>query len=77
MEEHYLLNEVAKRLGVRPYRIAYAIAVGHIPEPQTRIANKRIFCDADIERLATHFGIGLGGKPSRKTSMHKQEPHHE
>jgi len=63
MNENYLLNDVAKRLGVRHYRIAYALTVGLVPEPETpRIANKRIFCDKDIRRLAAHFGVDLRAK---------------
>jgi hypothetical protein len=54
---HYLLKDVAAALGVRPYRIAYAISVGLVPEPVTRIANKRIFSERDVRRLAAHFGV--------------------
>jgi hypothetical protein len=68
----YLLKDVAKQLGVRPYRIAYAISVGLIPEPETRIANKRIFCDKDIRRLATHFGVELDGKSEEAHLTHSR-----
>jgi DNA-binding transcriptional MerR regulator len=77
MKQHYLLGDVAKRLGVRPYRVGYAIAVGHVPEPKLRLGNKRVFESADIERLAAHFGVNLGGKPGSKTLMHKEGPRHE
>ena len=30
---HFLLRDVAKRLGVKPYRIAYALSVGLVEEP--------------------------------------------
>jgi hypothetical protein len=70
MSENYLLKDVAKHLGVRPYRIAYAISVSHVPEPETRIANNRIFDTDDIRRLAVHFGVEPGGKAgSRKKGV--------
>ena len=33
-KEHFLLREVAKRLGVKPYQIAYALSVGLVEEPE-------------------------------------------
>ncbi len=57
MKRHYLLNEVAKVLRKRPYQVAYAITSGSVQEPKLRISNKRIFLEADIRRLAEHFGI--------------------
>lgn len=59
-KRHYLLKDVAKRLGVKPYQIAYALSVGLVQEPKLRISNKRIFMFEDIERLAAHFGIDRG-----------------
>jgi len=56
-EKCYLLNEAAKMLGVPHYRIAYALTTGLVEEPPLRIANKRIFHDDDIRRLAAHFGV--------------------
>ncbi len=42
-KQHFLLRDVAKKLGVKPYQIAYALSVGLVPEPKLRISNKRIF----------------------------------
>jgi hypothetical protein len=57
---HYTLRDVARVLKVKPYQVTYALSVGHVPEPGTRINNKRVFQQDDIDRLATHFGVGLG-----------------
>lgn len=65
-QKHYLLKDVAKRLDVKPYQIAYALSVGLVPEPMLRISNKRIFQAGDIDRLAAHFGVELGARPGRK-----------
>jgi hypothetical protein len=65
-KQHYLLNDVAKRLSLKPYRITYALAAGLVPEPRLRIANKRIFGDDDIRRLAAHFGVILPGSAASR-----------
>ena len=61
-KEQLLLGDVAQLLGVKRYRISYALVNGLVPEPTTRISNKRIFEQKDIERLAEHFGVELKTK---------------
>ena len=56
MKEHYLLGEVAKILDRKPHQIVHLLTTGKIPEPEQRIANKRLFSVEDVERLARHFG---------------------
>ena len=69
-KQHFLLRDVARRLGVKPYQVSYALSVGLVREPELRIANKRVFLPEDIDRLAAHFGVTLAGKeettPNRK-----------
>ena len=57
MKEHFLLGEVAKVLGRKPHQIVHLLTTGKIPEPQVRIANKRLFVIEDVERLARHFRV--------------------
>lgn len=52
MTKQYLLGEVAKILGRRPHQITYLITSGQAPEPERRLANKRLFSEADVSRLA-------------------------
>jgi hypothetical protein len=59
MKQHLLLNEVAKLLKLKPYKIVYALTTGLVEEPGLRIANKRIFQQEDVEKLAAHFGVAL------------------
>ena len=47
-------------LGVKPYRVTYALTTGLVPEPRNRIANKRLFDSADVARLADYFGTTIG-----------------
>jgi hypothetical protein len=54
-QTQFILNEVAKVAGVKPYVIAYAISAGHIPEPTLRIAGKRIFSAKEVEAIKKYF----------------------
>jgi len=57
MTKQYLLGEVAKILGRRPHQITYLITSGQAPEPERRIANKRIFSESDVSRLARRLKV--------------------
>ncbi|MGE3408659.1 MAG: MerR family transcriptional regulator [Pirellulales bacterium] len=67
MNNHYLLNEAAKLVGVRGYQIAYAIQQGYLPEPEMRLTHQRIFTDQDIVRIREYFATKSSnrGKPSK------------
>lgn len=54
-KQHFLLGEVARLVGVRPYQITYLISMGVIEEPQLRINNKRIFGPKDVEKIKRVF----------------------
>jgi hypothetical protein len=62
MQEHMSLKDVARLVQIKPYRIAYAISVGLIPEPDLRVGNHRVFQSEDVKRVAAHFGVALPGK---------------
>ena len=65
MNEGYLLNDAAKRAGVRGYQVAYAIAQGYLPEPTQWFNRQRVFTDADIARIKEYFATRpKRGKPS-------------
>ena len=68
MKTHYLLGEVARLLKIKPYRIAYGISVGIIPDAKMRISNKRVFTFEEIETMAAHFNVELKKKPARTKS---------
>ncbi len=57
MQKIYSLKDVARVLGVRSHRVGYAVSSGAVPEPDLRLANKRIFTTDDVIRLAEHFGV--------------------
>jgi DNA-binding transcriptional MerR regulator len=53
------LKDVCKLLGVQPYRVQHAYAVGAVQEPQTRVSGRRVFGPADVRRLAAHFKVKI------------------
>lgn len=52
----YSTGEVAKLLGLKRHVLEYSIQVGHVPEPQMRFLNRRVFQQAEIRAIAAHFG---------------------
>jgi len=56
---YLLLGDVSRLLGVKPYRVNYAIVNNLVEEPALRIANRRVFVRKNVEQLAEHFGIVL------------------
>lgn len=59
MKQLLSTGDVSKLLGIAKHKIEYAIANGSIPEPELRIANKRVFTSDDVQRVANHFGVEL------------------
>jgi len=57
MEKHFLLGDVARILDRKPYQVVHLLTTGKIPEPEQRIANKRLFSAEDVTRLARHFKV--------------------
>jgi DNA-binding transcriptional MerR regulator len=55
----YSIREVAHILRVQQYQIAYLLTTGKVPEPQTRLGNRRAFSVDDIERLAKCLNVAL------------------
>jgi hypothetical protein len=55
--QYLLLNDVARILGLKAHQIAYALATGQVAEPALRVANKRVFGEEDVRRLAAHFRV--------------------
>lgn len=70
MTQGYLLNDAAKRAGVRGYQVAYAITQGHLPEVENWLNHQRIFTDKDIARIKEYFATrpkrGCPGIPRRE-----------
>jgi len=50
-QQHYILHEVAKAGGRKPYQIAYMLSNGDLDEPKLRIGNRRIFTHEEVVRI--------------------------
>jgi len=55
MQNQFLLHEVASMVGIRGYRIAYAISQRYLPEPAQRLNHQRIFTPDDVTRIRKYF----------------------
>lgn len=53
-KELFLLREAAKRIGVRPHQLDYAILSGFIPQP-ARLGNMRVWTESDLQTAKRHF----------------------
>ena len=71
MDQALSLHQVAELLQLRHYRIAYAIATHRVPEPALRVANNRVFQNADIARIARHFGVTYPPAESALTTVNE------
>jgi len=54
-QTQFILNEVAKIVGVKAHVIAYAISSQTLPETKLRIAGKRIFSTKEVEAIKKYF----------------------
>ena len=61
----FSLRQVSRRLGVAYWRISYAHASGAVREPTSRFAGKRLYTEADVAALASHFNVQPGGEPEK------------
>ena len=75
MQQILGLGDVSRLIGIARHRIEYAISNGAIPEPELRIANKRVFTTEDTERIADYFGVVMNqtsdGKEATCNSLHR------
>jgi len=56
--QFYSIAEVSRLLGVAEHRVNYAHRASKVPSPVI-FAGRRMYVQADIERLAQHFSVDL------------------
>jgi len=66
MDTYYSLGEIARLLGVAPYRIVYRHTTGRSPEPE-RLFGNRAYRWPEIVALAEHFGVAVKPLASEAT----------
>lgn len=57
MTNLYSTVELSRLLGIQEHRITYAMRAGYVPEPSFKIANKRVFTENDLRKIAEYFGV--------------------
>lgn len=57
MDDRYVLSEVSRILGKKPHQVTYALTSRAVPEPEQRVASRRLFSRDDIVRLARYFKV--------------------
>jgi hypothetical protein len=55
----FVLGDVAKLLGTKPYKITYAMTSGQVPEPEMRLGHQRVFTTEDVTRIARHLRVAM------------------
>jgi DNA-binding transcriptional MerR regulator len=65
MKSEFLLGQAASILGVKPYQVIYLLTTGQVPEP-SRVGGRRMFCEADLQRLADALGVPFPQNPSQR-----------
>jgi DNA-binding transcriptional MerR regulator len=53
----YSTGQVAHLLNLKIHQLAYAHATGQVAEPPLRFLGKRVYTEADVRRVAEHFGL--------------------
>ncbi len=59
MQDLFTLTDCAKRLGVAPHRINYALQTGKLADADLRLGGKRAFTATHLKAMASHFGVEL------------------
>ncbi|NQU23563.1 MAG: MerR family transcriptional regulator [Candidatus Nealsonbacteria bacterium] len=54
----YSIADVARLLEVQQYQVEYAHRTNKVPDVR-QVAGKRIYDEADLRRVANHFGVDL------------------
>lgn len=70
-QTQFILNEVAKIVGIKAHVIAYAISAGHLPEPKLRIFGKRVFSANEVQAVRKYFESRTKKKKQEATNVPK------
>lgn len=55
----YSTVDLARLLGVAEHRLSYALRVGKVPEPNLKVAGKRLFTQEEARRISEYFGVDI------------------
>ncbi len=66
-EQLFSIRDCGKAVGIAPHQIAYAHSQERLPEPQYRVAGKRIYTANDVQRVAAYFADKRRKKEAKRT----------
>lgn len=61
----FSITDCARIVGIDEGRIHYAHRSGKISDPSHFVAGKRIYTEADVQRVADFFGVRIKNKHSK------------
>ncbi len=62
MKQLYSTVDLARQLGIAEHRIAYAHRTGKLAQASYVIANRRVYTESDVNRVADFFGVSTTRK---------------
>jgi hypothetical protein len=65
MNDYYMLNDVARILRAKPYRIIYLLTSGQVPDVM-RLGGRRVFRFEDMVRIAEKLQIQIAQEVQNK-----------
>ena len=67
MENSYItIGELAARLGIARWKLAYWIERGMVPRPSVQVPGRRLFSQADVEGISARVNILTEGQKTRR-----------
>jgi hypothetical protein len=69
--ELYSLSGVADLLAVKPHRILYLLSTRAVPEPQLRVAGKRLWTLEEIAVLSERLKLQTAAQLQRERGTHE------
>jgi hypothetical protein len=70
-QQLFSLGDVARLLKAKPHHIVYLLSVGAVPEPQLRVAGKRLWTHQEIVPIAERLKIDFAAELNRQGKSHE------
>jgi hypothetical protein len=64
---YHTLGPVAARVGMPRWQLAYLIERGDVPGPSLQVPGRRLFTEADVERIVQALAKRRASRPARSS----------
>ena len=75
-DRHYILSDVARILGKKPHQVTYALTSRAVPEPEQRVASRRLFSRDEIVLSLATSRWHRSGRYSKSLVRTQSRKHH-